>query len=68
MLESGAGSEPRKPFGFAMVDGLALSQMLTFYTTPVIYLYPDRLQHWLVPVRRSALPRLAEKIGAVPGD
>jgi len=68
MLESGAGSELRKPLGFAMVGGLALSQVLTLYTTPVIYLYLDRLQHWLVPGRRSALPRLAEKMGAVAGD
>ncbi|MGD0107464.1 MAG: efflux RND transporter permease subunit [Rhodopila sp.] len=68
MLESGAGSELRKPLGFAMVGGLALSQVLTLYTTPVIYLYLDRLQHWLVPNRRSPMPRLAEKMGAVAGD
>ena len=67
MLESGAGSELRKPLGFAMVGGLLLSQVLTLYTTPVIYLYLDRLQHWLVPGRRTTLPRLAEKMGAV-GD
>jgi hydrophobe/amphiphile efflux-1 (HAE1) family protein len=65
MLESGAGSELRKPLGFAMVGGLLLSQALTLYTTPVIYLYLDRLQHWLAPGRRSAVPRLAAKLGAV---
>jgi multidrug efflux pump subunit AcrB len=53
MLEGGAGSELRKPLGFAMVGGLALSQVLTLYTTPVIYLYLDRLQHWLAPRRAS---------------
>jgi hydrophobe/amphiphile efflux-1 (HAE1) family protein len=68
MLQNGAGSELRKPLGFAMVGGLALSQVLTLYTTPVIYLYLDRLQHWLAPRRGTALPRLAEKMGAVAGD
>ena len=68
MLESGAGSELRKPLGFAMVGGLLLSQVLTLYTTPVIYLYLDRLQHWLAPQRRTVLPRLAEKMGAAAGD
>jgi multidrug efflux pump subunit AcrB len=68
MLESGAGSELRKPLGFSMVGGLLLSQILTLYTTPVIYLYLDRLQHWLVPRRRTVLPRLAAKMGAAAGD
>ena len=64
MLENGAGSELRKPLGYAMVGGLLLSQILTLYTTPVIYLYLDRLQRWLAPRRRSKLPTLAEKMGA----
>ncbi len=64
MLGSGAGSELRKPLGFAMVGGLLLSQILTLYTTPVIYLYLDRLQRWLAPRRRSHMPALAEKMGA----
>ena len=68
MLESGAGSELRKPLGFAMVGGLILSQVLTLYTTPVIYLYLDRLQHWLAPDRTSRMPRLAAKMGALPGE
>jgi len=44
MLGHGAGSELRQPLGYAMVGGLALSQMLTLFTTPVVYLYLDRLQ------------------------
>ncbi|MBI3513502.1 MAG: multidrug efflux RND transporter permease subunit [Proteobacteria bacterium] len=46
MLASGTGSELRKPLGFAMVGGLLLSQVLTLYTTPVVYLYMDRLSNW----------------------
>jgi hypothetical protein len=49
-----------------MVGGLLLSQVLTLYTTPVVYLYLDKLQHWLSP-RRSTLPALAAKMGAT-GD
>ncbi len=67
MLGTGAGSELRRPLGFAMVGGLALSQILTLYTTPVIYLYLDKLQRWLVPARRS-LPTLAAKMGEASAD
>jgi multidrug efflux pump subunit AcrB len=43
---SGAGSELRRPLGVAMVGGLLLSQVLTLYTTPVVYLYLDRFRLW----------------------
>jgi multidrug efflux pump subunit AcrB len=51
------------PLGYAMVGGLILSQILTLYTTPVIYLYLDRLQHRLSR-KRSRMPALASKMGA----
>jgi multidrug efflux pump subunit AcrB len=59
MLESGAGSELRQPLGYAMVGGLILSQALTLYTTPVVYLYLDKLQNWLAPKPVRRMPRLA---------
>ncbi len=45
-LGRGTGSEFRRPLGIAIIGGLAVSQMLTLYTTPVVYLYFDRLQQW----------------------
>jgi multidrug efflux pump subunit AcrB len=64
MTANGAGSELRHPLGLTMVGGLLFSQVLTLYTTPVVYLYLDRLQHWLMPRRRSRMPTLASKMGA----
>ena len=45
-LGTGTGSELRQPLGITIIGGLLVSQMLTLYTTPVVYLYFDRLQHW----------------------
>jgi len=47
MLSHGSGSELRQPLGYTMVGGLIVSQALTLFTTPVIYLYLDRVSHWL---------------------
>ena len=48
-LGSGVGSELRRPLGISIVGGLLISQILTLYTTPVIYLYMVRLGAWLRP-------------------
>jgi len=42
----GEGSEMRRPLGIAIVGGLLFSQLLTLYTTPVVYLYLDRFRLW----------------------
>jgi multidrug efflux pump subunit AcrB len=47
MLGHGTGSELRQPLGYSMVGGLILSQALTLYTTPVVFLYLDRFNTWL---------------------
>jgi hydrophobic/amphiphilic exporter-1 (mainly G- bacteria), HAE1 family len=49
MVGTGTGSELRQPLGWAMVGGLIVSQALTLFTTPVIYLYLDRLSNWMSP-------------------
>ena len=66
-LGTGTGSELRQPLGYAMVGGLAFSQLLTLYTTPVVYLYLDRLQVWLRGGRKTAAER-REEIHAVAAE
>jgi hydrophobic/amphiphilic exporter-1 (mainly G- bacteria), HAE1 family len=53
-LGQGTGSELRRPLGYTMVGGLIVSQALTLFSTPVVYLYLDRFQLWLNGRRRSA--------------
>ena len=61
----GAGSELRQPLGIAIVGGLAVSQWLTLYTTPVVYLYLERFANWVGrPYRPS---RAAEILSGEPG-
>ena len=57
-LGSGTGSELRRPLGISIVGGLIISQILTLYTTPVVYLYMDRLGSWLTgkPQRQTMNP------------
>jgi multidrug efflux pump subunit AcrB len=66
MVGTGVGSEIRQPLGYAIVGGLLLSQLLTLYTTPVIYLYLDRLRLWVV-TRRASQPAPADA-SALPAE
>ena len=66
MLGSGTGSEMRQPLGYAMVGGLILSQALTLYTTPVVFLYLDRVNAWLSR-RTPPQPQEVGRAGAVVG-
>ena len=52
-LGTGVGSELRRPLGITIVGGLIVCQMLTLYTTPVIYLYLDRFRLWVNRRRRG---------------
>jgi multidrug efflux pump len=54
-LGTGTGSELRRPLGITIVGGLIVSQMLTLFTTPVVYLYLDRLQTWITRTRAHSV-------------
>jgi multidrug efflux pump len=63
----GDGGELRQPLGIAIVGGLVLSQILTLYSTPVIYLYMDRFRLWGQRMRGGTAP-LAPERGLQPGE
>jgi multidrug efflux pump len=60
-ISRGNGAELRRPLGIAIVGGLIVSQMLTLYTTPVIYLYMDRLRAWISGGKMHALDVIPSK-------
>jgi HAE1 family hydrophobic/amphiphilic exporter-1 len=65
MLGTGAGSEIRQPLGFSIVGGLMLSQVLTLFTTPVVYLYLDRLGRSLRQLRwRAPAKRIVNQVSS----
>ena len=63
-LSFGNGGEIRRPLGISIVGGLLISQLLTLYTTPVLYLYLDRLSGWSMRARQRLLRRLPGQLGA----
>jgi multidrug efflux pump len=65
-LGHGDGAEMRQPLGISIVGGLIVSQMLTLYTTPVVYLYLDRLRLWNLD-RRHLSPSSAPAASDGPG-
>ena len=65
---SGEGSELRHPLGMSIVGGLIVSQMLTLYITPVVYLYLDRVRLWTVARWRALFPTLPTPSATEPGQ
>jgi hydrophobe/amphiphile efflux-1 (HAE1) family protein len=68
MLGTGIGSEIRQPLGYAIVGGLLVSQVLTLFTTPVVYIYMDRLGGWLGHRRRATHPEANAPVQYTPGS
>jgi multidrug efflux pump subunit AcrB len=62
MLGAGTGAEIRQPLGYAIVGGLIVSQALTLYTTPVVFLYLDRVNAWFAGASRPKAARMAVRL------
>ncbi len=65
-LGAGAGAELRQPPGIAVVGGLCVSQLLTLYITPVVYIYLDKIDSALAGRRKPAKAAAAAPAEAVP--
>jgi multidrug efflux pump subunit AcrB len=66
MLGTGTGSELRRPLGFAIVGGLLVSQVLTLYTTPVIFLYMDRVSNFFERRKKLRAPKHGDAVVVPP--
>ena len=62
-MGTGTGFELRRPLGITIVGGLIMSQLLTLYTTPVVYLYLDRVRLWF-----ERRPKLLPRLAPIPGS
>jgi len=62
MLGAGTGAEIRQPLGYAIVGGLIVSQALTLYTTPIVFLYLDRVNAWFTGASHHRSARIAGEV------
>jgi HAE1 family hydrophobic/amphiphilic exporter-1 len=68
MLGTGAGAEIRQPLGYSIVGGLFLSQVLTLFTTPVVYLYFEQLGEFVARLRSRDSARAPAQSTAAPAE
>jgi HAE1 family hydrophobic/amphiphilic exporter-1 len=68
MLGTGVGSELRQPLGYTIVGGLLVSQLLTLYTTPVVYIYLDKLGEFISRLRRGGQIHRQVRVAPEPAE